>query len=77
MSCSEDWKYPYLADVSSRTETVWIISLWITVTAKWEALALDTLGVGRTGSIWIISCRVTVTPRGEGGLAGAVLTKCQ
>merc|ERR1712123_203410 len=38
-----------------------------------EALALDTFSVGRTRGVRIISCRVAITPRGEGGLAGAVL----
>ena len=65
--------YSYLADVTSRAEAVWIISQWITVTAKGKALALDTFRGGRTRGVRIISCRVTITPRGEGGLAGAVL----
>ena len=62
-----------LALLSSRAETIRIISFWITFTSKWETLALDTLITSTATGVGIISLWITVTAWREGGLTCAIL----
>jgi len=49
-----------LAHISTGAETVWILSIGVTVTSQGQTLALDTGRTSRTRGVWLISSRITV-----------------